>query len=96
LSQVYLPAWIGFAPVWLTQAFVGLVASGVAFLIRAILELAWPGVAPFALLFPATLIATLLAGWPAGAWLPYQVVFGLGMLSSPRKDRSPCRIQARS
>jgi K+-sensing histidine kinase KdpD len=68
LSQVYLPNWFGFAPVWVTQAVTGLTTSAIALVLRSGLELAFPGVVPFALLFPATLIATLLSGWQAGAW----------------------------
>jgi PAS domain S-box-containing protein len=41
-----------------------LILVGVA---RAIVDLLTPGVVPFALLFPAVLVATIIAGWRSGA-----------------------------
>ena len=53
----------------------GVAAGGAATVARAAIELVAPGVVPFALLFPATLLATLIAGWPAGV---SALVFGGG------------------
>ncbi|MCR5875061.1 PAS domain-containing protein [Phenylobacterium sp. J426] len=46
---------------------VALVATALALVTRALIEILVPGVVPFALLFPAMLGAALLAGWASGA-----------------------------
>jgi two-component sensor histidine kinase len=67
-SQIDLPSrFARWAPAWVIQVNVGVLAGAAAMFLRAMLDLLVVGIAPFALLFPALLIATLLAGWQAGA-----------------------------
>ena len=54
-------------PVWLTMVVVGVACSAASWMVRAALEAMVPGVAPFAFIFPAAMLATLFARWPAGA-----------------------------
>jgi PAS domain S-box-containing protein len=60
----------GRVPGLVVQVVVGVALAGLSFVARAALA-PWaplaPGAAPFALLFPAILLATGLAGWRAGA-----------------------------
>ena len=53
-------------PVWVTQVSVGILSAGAAGLVRALLDLIAPGAAPFALVYPAIIVATLFARWGAG------------------------------
>lgn len=57
----------GIAPSWVLKAACVLVGVGLAVLLRAITNLIAPGVAPYAFIYPAALLATLLGGWQAGA-----------------------------
>lgn len=54
-------------PRWVTQVGVGIVCTVGTIVVRALLEAAAPGGAPFALIFPAIILATLFARWQAGA-----------------------------
>ncbi|WP_162184753.1 histidine kinase dimerization/phosphoacceptor domain -containing protein [Sphingomonas hengshuiensis] len=54
-------------PRWLTSVCVGLLATTCAGVLRFALDLLVPGAAVFPLIFPAAMIATLFAGWRAGA-----------------------------
>jgi len=54
-------------PRWVTSIGVGLLATACAGLVRFLLDTLVPGVAVFPLLFPAAMVATLFAGWIAGA-----------------------------
>jgi len=54
------------APAPVVQITVGLALAAVGLALRLVAELAIPGVASFALLFPGMVIATGLAGWEAG------------------------------
>jgi len=65
------------APAPVVQIVVGAALAAVGLALRWLAELAIPGVASFALLFPGILIATGLAGWPAGV-----VAMGGGALLS--------------
>ncbi len=53
-------------PRWVTQICLALVCSGGAGIVRAGLDAIAPGGAPFALLFPAVMMATLFGRWVAG------------------------------
>lgn len=67
LSYFDLPGRLErYAPVPVVQFAVGLGLAGVALGARALIETLAPGVVPFALLFPAILVATGIAGWTAG------------------------------
>lgn len=81
---------IGFLPVWASQVVFALFCLTAAGVMRLLVELLWPGAGPFALTFPAVLVATLFARWQSGlmalsilalgAWyfvLPEQMSFHL-------------------
>ncbi|MDB5675167.1 MAG: hypothetical protein JWM65_2149 [Sphingomonas bacterium] len=53
-------------PRWATQLSVALLCAGGAALIRATIDSFAPGAAPFALVFPAVMMATLFGRWFAG------------------------------
>lgn len=55
-----------YGPTWVTQLLFGLLCAGGAILVRALVDGVAPGAGPFALGFPAMLLATLFARWPAG------------------------------
>ena len=70
LSRIDLPGVAeGSAPPLLTRVLVTLILLGVVMLLRRGVDLVAPGMAPFALLYPAVLIATLMAGWTSGVAL---------------------------
>jgi two-component sensor histidine kinase len=54
-------------PRWVTSIGVGLLATACAGLVRFLLDTLVPGVAVFPLIYPAAMVATLFAGWIAGA-----------------------------
>ena len=67
LSELDVPERLaGVIPRWVSQAAVAIVCIGVASMIRLVIDAVAPGAAPFMLLFPALLAATLLGGWPSG------------------------------
>lgn len=53
-------------PHWLTQICFGIFCAVVIGILRVGIDLIAPGAAPFALVFPAILFATLFGRWPAG------------------------------
>ncbi|MFI4934664.1 MAG: sensor histidine kinase [Caulobacterales bacterium] len=68
LNRIDLPARLApVMPLWLGELFTALICLAGAGVLRLLIDALIPGVAPFALLFPATLIATLMGGWRAGA-----------------------------
>jgi two-component sensor histidine kinase len=56
----------GIAPRWASKIACAILGIGLAVLLRFIVEQIAPGAAPFAFVYPATLMATLLGGWQAG------------------------------
>lgn len=54
-------------PVWITEIGTGFLCAGGSILLRALFDAVVVGGAPFALIFPAMILATLFARWPAGA-----------------------------
>ena len=54
-------------PAWPTRVLVGLGVVVVTTLLRLGLDAAVPGLVPFALIFPAVLLSTAVAGWQAGS-----------------------------
>jgi two-component sensor histidine kinase len=56
----------GIAPSWASKAACALLGIGLAVVLRFIVERIVPGAAPFAIIYPAALMATLLGGWEAG------------------------------
>lgn len=68
LSKIDLSRWLdGVTPTLTTRVLVTVVLLLGVGLARRAVEAAVPGVVPFALQFPAVLLATLLAGWMSGA-----------------------------
>jgi two-component sensor histidine kinase len=57
----------GVAPGWAVKGACALLGVGLAVALRALTNLVAPGVAPYAFVYPAALLATLLGGWQAGA-----------------------------
>lgn len=57
----------GIAPRWVTKVACACLGVGLAVLLRAAANLFAPGVAPYAFIYPAALLATLLGSWQAGA-----------------------------
>lgn len=54
-------------PRWVTSIGAGLLATACAAFVRSLMDMLVPGAAIFALVFPATMVATLFARWLAGA-----------------------------
>jgi two-component sensor histidine kinase len=57
----------GVAPGWAAKAACAILGVGLAVVLRALTNMVAPGVAPYAFVYPAALLATLLGGWQAGA-----------------------------
>ncbi|MDB5425826.1 MAG: signal transduction histidine kinase [Phenylobacterium sp.] len=67
LSNIDLPRRLdAVAPRALTRVAVAVALLSVVGLVRLAIDAVVPGVTPFALLYPAVLLATLLAGWISG------------------------------
>lgn len=56
----------GSAPSWVSKSASVVLGIGLAVILRVIVERITPGAAPFAFVYPAALLATLLGGWQAG------------------------------
>jgi two-component sensor histidine kinase len=68
LSRLDLPARLAPGlPPWAGELVTAMLCLTVIGIARLIIDALAPGVAPFILLFPATLVATLMGGWRAGA-----------------------------
>jgi len=76
----------GIAPSWLLKTVCALVGIGFAALLRALANLVAPGVAPYAFIYPAALLATLLGGWQAGAGTVVASGFLAWMFVVPRAE----------
>ena len=69
LGELDLPDRLApYAPAWATQIGFGLMCLGGAIVLRVLLDFVAPGVAPFALIYPAVLIAALFARWQSGVF----------------------------
>jgi len=77
LSEIDLPALAPGLPGWAIDLATAALCFGVMAILRMALEAVAPGAAPFALLYPFGLIATLLSSWRAGA-----LTFFAGLLGS--------------
>ena len=71
----------GLAPRWVSKTACAVLGIGLAVILRLIVERITPGAAPFAFVYPAALLATLLGGWQAGVgtlfgteWLAWMFV----------------------
>lgn len=67
LSEIDLPALAPGVPPLAVDAATALLCLGVMVILRIVLDSVAPGAAPFALLYPFALVATLLSSWRAGA-----------------------------
>jgi two-component sensor histidine kinase len=67
----------GTVPGWAAKAACAILGIGLAVVLRALVDLIIPGVAPYAFIYPAALLATLLGGWQAGAG----TLLGSGLLA---------------
>jgi two-component sensor histidine kinase len=88
LSKLDLPARLApVLPIWVGELITALVCLASAGILRFGLDALVPGVAPFVLLFPAILVATLLGGWRPGLgtlalsefWAWYYVIAPRGL-----------------
>jgi two-component sensor histidine kinase len=67
LSQIDLPRRLApVMPLWAAELATALVCLAAGGLLRVVIDTLAPGVAPFVLLFPMVLIATLVGGWRTG------------------------------
>ncbi|UZK65661.1 sensor histidine kinase [Sphingomonas sp. M1-B02] len=67
IGELDLPERLApYAPAWVTQILLAFLVTGGAAIIRVGIDIIAPTAAPFALTFPAVLIATLFGRWPAG------------------------------
>jgi two-component sensor histidine kinase len=68
IAELDLPERLApYMPAWVVQLLFALFCTGVATALRAVIDAVSPGAGPFAIGFPATLLATLFARWQAGA-----------------------------
>ncbi len=68
LSKIDLPRRLApVLPIWAGEAMTVMLCLAAIGLIRVAMDAFVPGVAPFVLIFPACLVATLVGGWRAGA-----------------------------
>jgi two-component sensor histidine kinase len=67
----------GTVPGWAAKAACAILGIGLAVVLRAMVDLIAPGVAPYAFIYPAALLATLLGGWQAGTG----TMLGSGLLA---------------
>lgn len=67
LNELDIPARLSpVMPRWMAEVLTALLVLVGVLAVRLVIDLTLPGAAPFSLLFPASLIAVLLAGWRAG------------------------------
>ncbi|HEY1750038.1 MAG TPA: histidine kinase dimerization/phosphoacceptor domain -containing protein [Caulobacteraceae bacterium] len=68
LNAIDLPARLEpVLPIWLGELITALLCLAVLGVIRLTVDTLTPGVAPFVLLYPGALVATMVGGWRAGA-----------------------------
>lgn len=67
IGELDLPERLApYAPAWATQLLFALLCTGTAMFVRMLLDGLFTTAGPFALIYPAVLIATLFAHWQAG------------------------------
>ncbi|TGX52636.1 DUF4118 domain-containing protein [Sphingomonas gei] len=68
IGELDLPERLApFAPAWVTQLLFALVCAAAAVVARVFVDIFAPGAGPFALGYPAVLVAALFGRWQAGA-----------------------------
>jgi two-component sensor histidine kinase len=77
LSEIDLPSLAPKVPPLIIDIATALFCFGVMATIRIVLQMVVPGSAPFALLYPFAVLATLLSSWRAGA-----ITFYLGLIGA--------------
>jgi two-component sensor histidine kinase len=82
----------GVVPSWLLKTACAFVGVGLAVVLRAAANLVAPGVAPYAFIYPAALLATLLGGWQAGAGTVVASGFLAWMFVVPRAELSGAQM----
>lgn len=70
-------------PAWLTQIAVGVASAGAAWMAWLLIDHLANGAAPFAVVFPAVLLATLFGRWAAGAIAAVTLIAGRWYLAYP-------------
>ncbi|OYX37483.1 MAG: hypothetical protein B7Y98_12100 [Sphingomonas sp. 32-62-10] len=63
-------------PIWLTQIGIGLISVMLFGVMRLVLDVVAPGVAPFAMIYPGIMLATLAGRWQAGVVCAAMLVMG--------------------
>ncbi|MDG2533214.1 histidine kinase dimerization/phosphoacceptor domain -containing protein [Sphingomonas sp. HITSZ_GF] len=76
-------------PEWVSSLIIGLAAAASAGVLRFVLDQITPGVAAFALIFPAVTVATLFARWLAGATTASVSVIYIWLFVYPRSGAYP-------
>jgi two-component sensor histidine kinase len=67
LSKIDLPARLApVMPIWAGELITAMICLATAGVLRAVIDAVTPGAAPFVLLFPAAMTATLVGGWRPG------------------------------
>jgi len=88
LDKIDLPARLApVMPIWVGEIVTALICLALAAIGRVVIDQLTPGVAPFVLLFPAALVATLVGGWRCGAitfavaefWAWYYIIPPVGV-----------------
>lgn len=68
LSKIDLPGRLSpVLPIWAGEAITAMICLAAIGVTRVVMDAFVPGAAPFVLIFPACLVATLVGGWRAGA-----------------------------
>jgi two-component sensor histidine kinase len=68
INEIDLTARFAAVPRWATQFVTGAGIAALTAATRSAIDANLHGVIPYVLVFPAVLISTSLAGWPAGVW----------------------------
>jgi two-component sensor histidine kinase len=67
MTELDIPRLLsGIAPSWASKTACAILGIGLAVVLRLIADHIIPGAAPYAFVYPAALLATLLGGWQAG------------------------------
>lgn len=80
-------------PEWLSSLLIGLAAAAAAAVVRFLLDRLAPGVAAFALIFPAVTVATLFARWLAGLTTASVSVLFIWFFVYPKHGSFPATSQ---
>jgi two-component sensor histidine kinase len=76
-------------PHWVSEVGLGLSCAALYYVVRALLDIAAPGGAPFSLLFPAVTLATLFGRWRAGALTAVLAIIYVAGIYYPSRGLTP-------